>query len=78
MAFDLFSIPSISSECERAFSAAIRMLIDNRYNLKYDIIKADQCLKSWFKNRVADGQVAFTTIATAIDNGDEVVDIIRQ
>lgn len=55
MAFDLFSIPGMSSECERAFSAAIRMLTDDRYNLKYDIIEADQCLKSWFKNRVADG-----------------------
>lgn len=78
MAFDLFSIPGMSSECERAFSAAIRMLTDDRYNLKYDIIEADQCLKSWFKNRVADGQAAFTTIATAVDDGDEVVDITRQ
>jgi hypothetical protein len=67
----------MSSECERAFSAAIRMLTDDRYNLKHDIIEADQCLESWFKNRVADGQAAFTTIATAIDDGDEVVDITR-
>jgi hypothetical protein len=55
MAFDLFAIPGMSSECERAFSAAIRLLTDDRYNLKPDIIEADQCLKSWFKSGVADG-----------------------
>jgi hypothetical protein len=33
MAFDLFAIPGMSSECERAFSAAIRLLTDDRYML---------------------------------------------
>jgi hypothetical protein len=76
MAFDLFSIPGMSSECERAFSSALRMVTDDRYNLKQDIIEADQCLKSWFKSRVAVGQAAFTTIAMAaalVD--DEIVEI---
>jgi hypothetical protein len=66
----------MSSQCERAFSSALRLVTDDRYNLKQDIIEADQCLKSWFKSRVADGQAAFTTIAIAealID--DETVDI---
>jgi hypothetical protein len=72
MAFDLFAIPGMSSECERAFSAAIRLLTDDRYNLKPDIIEADQCLKSWFKSGVADGQAAFSNIAVV---DDEVVDI---
>jgi hypothetical protein len=53
----------MSIECERAFSAAIRLLTDDRYNLKPDIIEADQCLKSWFK---------ISNIAVV---DDEVVDI---
>jgi hypothetical protein len=72
MAYDLFSIPGMSSECERAFSSGKRMITDDRYSLKSDIMEADQCLKSWFKNDVADGQAAFTSIAAA---DDEIVDI---
>jgi hypothetical protein len=52
------------------------MVTDDRYNLKQDIIEADQCLKSWFKSFVADGQAAFTTIAIAaplVD--DEIIEI---
>jgi hypothetical protein len=45
----------MSSKCERAFSASKRMITDKRYNLKTDIIEADQCIKSWIKNGVADG-----------------------
>lgn len=30
----------MSSECERAFSSAKRMITDERYNLKNDIIEA--------------------------------------
>ncbi|KAM0713361.1 hypothetical protein Q7P35_000814 [Cladosporium inversicolor] len=46
MAYDLFAMPGMSSECERAFSAAKRLITDDRYCLKSDIIEADQCLKS--------------------------------
>lgn len=63
MALDLFAIPGMSSECERAFSSAKKMITDERYNLKYDIIEADQCVKSWFKSGIADGSAAFTNIA---------------
>lgn len=63
MAYDLFSIPGMSSECERAFSAAKRLITNYRYSLKTDIIEADQCVKSWFKYGIADGQAAFTSIA---------------
>jgi hypothetical protein len=70
IAYDLFSIPAMSSECERAFSASKRMITDHRYSLKNDIIEADQCIKSWFKHGIADGAAAFTSIATigAVDN----------
>ena len=47
LAFTVFSIPATSSECERAFSRAGKMVTDDRYQLKADIIEADQLLKSW-------------------------------
>lgn len=75
MAFDLFAIPGMSSECERAFSSAKRLITDERCSLKSDIIEADQCIKSWFKYGIADGQAAFTSIANLtsvidLDNAD--------
>jgi hypothetical protein len=73
MAYNLFSIPSISSECERAFSASKRMITDERYNLKTDIIEADQCIKSWIKNGVADGQAVFNTLVMV---DDEIIEIL--
>jgi hypothetical protein len=63
MAYELFAIPSMSSECERAFSAARRLITDERYNLETNIIEADQYVKSWFKHGIANGRVAFTNIA---------------
>jgi hypothetical protein len=73
MAYDLFAMPAMSSECERAFSDVKRLIAEQRYNLKSDIIEADQCLKSWLKNGIADGQAIFNTIAAALDG--ELVDI---
>jgi hypothetical protein len=32
------------------------MITDERFNLKQDLIEAEQCLKSWLINKVADGQ----------------------
>lgn len=62
MAYDLFAMPGMSSECERAFSSAKRMITDDRYSLKPDIIEADLCLKNWFKSGIADGRAAFANI----------------
>ena len=75
VAFNLFAIPGMSSECERSFSDAGNLITDHRYNLKNDIIQADQCLKSWFKNGVADGQAAFTNIAMVMATDDEIIDV---
>jgi hypothetical protein len=72
MAYNLFSIPSMSSKCERAFSTGKRMITDERYNLKTDIIEADQCIKSWIKNGVANGQAVFDTLAIV---DDEIIEI---
>jgi formiminotetrahydrofolate cyclodeaminase len=67
-------MPAISSECERAFSAAKKLINEQRYNLKTDIIEADQCIKSWLKNGIANGRAIFNTIAAALnDEDDEIV-----
>jgi hypothetical protein len=75
MAYDLFSIPVMSSKYERAFSAGKGLITDHRYGLKNDIIEADQCIKSWFKHGIANGATAFTSIAAlgAVDN--EIIEI---
>ena len=47
LAFTVFSMPAMSSECDRAVSRAGKMITDDRYQLKADIIEANQLLKSW-------------------------------
>ena len=46
IAYDLFTMLGISSEYERVFSAIKRVIIDDRYRLKPDIIKANLYLKN--------------------------------
>jgi hypothetical protein len=75
MAYDLFSIPVMSSECKHTFSASKRMITDHRYSLKNDIIEADQCIKGWFKHGIADGAAAFTSIVTIGVVDDEITEI---
>ena len=41
IAYDLFAMPAISSECERAFSNAKRLVTDERHRLKSEIIEAN-------------------------------------
>jgi hypothetical protein len=75
MAYDLFAMPAMSSECERAFSNAKRLVTDKRHRLKSEIIEADQCIKSWLKNGIANGQAIFTNITAALDEDDEIIEI---
>lgn len=75
MAYDLFAMPAMSSECERAFSSAKRLISEQRYNLKSDIIEADQCIRSWLKNGIADGQAIFNSISASFDEDEEIIDI---
>ena len=63
LAFNLFSTPGMSAECERAFSQAKRMVTEERYHLKSDIIEADQCVKSWLRSGLVDGKAAFELLA---------------
>jgi hypothetical protein len=59
LAFTLFAIPGMSAECERAFSQAKKIVTDERYCLKADIIEADQCVKSWLKSQLVDGSATW-------------------
>jgi hypothetical protein len=49
LAFDLLSIPAMSSECERAFSKAGYMVTGRRNGVEADIIEATEMLRSWVK-----------------------------
>ena len=43
----MFSIPAMSSACERAFSQTKKIVTDERNHLSADTIEADQCQKWW-------------------------------
>ena len=47
MAFDIFSIPAMSAECEWVFSSTKLMIPDSQNRLGADLIEAGECLKSW-------------------------------
>jgi hypothetical protein len=64
LAFNLFATPGMSAECERAFSMAKKMVTDERYRLKADIIEADQCVKSWLQSGVVEGVVIYEILAS--------------
>ena len=70
MAYDLFSIPAMSAECERVFSNSRKMITDERYSLKVDIIEADQCLKSWLKQQLVDGAATWQILASQIQEAE--------
>ncbi|OBS17423.1 hypothetical protein FPOA_12072 [Fusarium poae] len=52
MAIDLFSVPAMSSEPERIFSLAGKMVTAQRGRLKADLIGAAQCISSWEKSGI--------------------------
>ena len=49
MAMDLFSIPAMSSECERVFSQAKKLITDERNRLGHSTVQGDECQKQWLK-----------------------------
>src|SRR4030095_5704117 len=48
-ALDTLSCPAMSTECERVFSSAKKLLTPERNQLTEDIIEACECLKAWWK-----------------------------
>jgi hypothetical protein len=51
LALEILSIPAMSAEPERLFSAAKLMITDRRNHLSIRMIQALACLKSWYKLR---------------------------
>jgi hAT family C-terminal dimerisation region len=49
MALDILFIPVISTEYERVFSSAKRLISDDRNRLQEDIIEVTEYLKGWWK-----------------------------
>jgi hypothetical protein len=49
MAIDVLSIPAMSAEPERVFSGAKHTLTQHRNKLGIELIRAFECLKSWYK-----------------------------
>jgi hypothetical protein len=52
MALDLFSIPSMSAECERVFSQTKRLITDERNQLAPETVEADQLQKHWLRKGI--------------------------
>ena len=58
LAFDLLSIPLMSAECERVFSAAKKFVTDERNKLKKDILEAIIVLKTQYKAEKSEAKEA--------------------
>lgn len=52
LALDIYSIPAMSSECERVFSETKRIITDDRNQLGEDTIEALQCQKNWLDSGI--------------------------
>lgn len=48
-AFDLLSIPAMSTECERSFSVA-KHTLEGRWRLGDEVFEATDCLRNWHRN----------------------------
>ena len=51
LAMDVFTMPAISSECERVFSQIKKVVTNERNRLKADTIEALECQKHWLRQR---------------------------
>jgi hypothetical protein len=54
MAFDIFSIPAMSSEVERVFSAASKLITDERNCLGPETVEACETQRHWLKGDLVD------------------------
>lgn len=50
MAFDMFSIPAMSAECERIFSLAKLIITTQRHSMNEATLEAIMCLKNWWED----------------------------
>ena len=68
MAYDLFSIPGMSSECERVFSQAKKLITDERNCFAPETIEADECLKNWINSGLLEASAS--RLGGEDDNGE--------
>ena len=62
VAYDLFAVPGMSAECERAFSRAKKMVTEERHSLRADIIEWEPRLSSWLISGIVDGTQVWTSL----------------
>ena len=55
-ALDTLSCPAMSTEWERVFSSAKKLLTPEKNQLAEDIIEACECLKAWWKKELIQQQ----------------------
>lgn len=71
MALDFLSIPPMSAECERLFSAAGRMVAPIRSRLEATMIGMAQCLRSWLCSGLVDELESFLLVNPEISRGKD-------
>jgi hypothetical protein len=49
----------MSTECERVFSSAKKLITPERDQLEEDIIEACECLKAWWRNSLIEQQFGY-------------------
>ena len=73
MAIDIYSIPAMSAELERVFSAAKRTVSDFRGGLQSETIEILECLKSWFRLAVFMKEDLHAIVGTMEDGAMEAL-----
>lgn len=78
LAIDIFTIPAMSDDPERTFSAAGLMVRPHRGQLKDDSVTETQCLKNWLKRDVVSMAVFASQMeeeTTTTEGSDDEVEI---
>jgi len=76
MAIDILSIPAMSDEPERVFSAARRTISWDRTRLGVSNIERTQCLKSWLSAKLVSED--FEEVEEVEDGGEEGSEVSGQ
>jgi hypothetical protein len=71
MAIDILLIPAMLADLERLFSSAKLVITDLRNRLGMGIIKAFECLKSWYKLNVWQGDSKWLEDIVGVEHGEE-------
>ena len=61
----------MSSECERVFSQAKKMITDERNRLNADIIEVQECCKSWSTKGLT-SKIATTAALLAVEVSEAI------